>query len=86
MTRRIHELRAVVLADVERVDADGVGENRLLERVTDHLVTADRLPRLIDRHRKERVETKFEFVCGHLVLSARFGFKVTYHDGTIPLW
>ena len=43
---RVHELGAVVLADVEGVDSDRLGEHRLLDGVADHLVAADRAPGL----------------------------------------
>ena len=46
MARRVHELRAVVLADVEGVDSDRVGEDSLLDGVPNHLVAADRQPGL----------------------------------------
>jgi hypothetical protein len=70
VTRRIHEFGAVVLADVEGVDSDGVGEDRLLDGVRITWSPADWLPVLVDGQRNERVEAKFEFVRRRVVLSA----------------
>ena len=53
-------LGAVVLADVERVDPDRLGQHRLLDGVADDLVAAERQTGLVDRHGQERVETEFE--------------------------
>jgi hypothetical protein len=64
VARGVHELRAVVLADVERVDSDGLGENGLLDGVADHLVAAERLTGLIHGYRQERVEAEFALL-GH---------------------
>jgi hypothetical protein len=64
----VHELGAVVLADVEGVDPDRLGEDRLLDRVPDRLITADWQTGVVDRHRHERVEAELE--CrGHLACS-----------------
>ena len=60
VARRVHELGAVVLADVEGVDPDRFGEDSLLDRVPDGLSAVDRKPVLVDRHRHERVESEFE--------------------------
>ena len=51
---------AVVLADVEGVDSDRLGQDGLLDGVPDRLVAADRATGLVDGHRQERVETEFE--------------------------
>jgi hypothetical protein len=37
-----------VLADVERVDPDGLGKDGLLDRVADDDVTVERLTRLVN--------------------------------------
>jgi hypothetical protein len=60
MAGGIHELCAVVLAEVEGVDPDLLGKHRLLDRVPDHLIAADRPPGPVQRHRQERVQSKFE--------------------------
>jgi hypothetical protein len=54
-----------VLADVEGIDSDALGENRFLDGVANHLVARDRRPRLVDRHRQECVEPELEAL-GHL--------------------
>ena len=74
MARRVHELRAVVLADAEGVESDHLGEDRLLNRVPDHLVAADRQPGLVDRYRQERVESKLERRHRLLAHSSMFGW------------
>src|SRR4029077_1814830 len=56
----VHELGAVVLADVEGVDPDGFGEDSFLDRVPDRLGAVDRGPGFVDRHWHERVEAEFE--------------------------
>jgi hypothetical protein len=83
---RVHELRVVVLADVERVDFDRFGEHRLLDRVADHVVAADRLAGRVDGDGKERVEAKFEFMRPHRLLSAPLDIRVDYHDSRVSLW
>jgi hypothetical protein len=66
VARRVHELPAVVLADVEGVDSGRLGDDRLPDGIPDHLVAADRPSGPVDRHREERVESKFE--CFHRLL------------------
>jgi hypothetical protein len=78
--RRIHQVGAVVLADVEGVDPDGLGEDSLFDGVADHLVPAGRLPRLVDGHGKEGVEAKFDVV-RHEAISAPSELR-----GTLLLW
>jgi len=56
----VHELRAVVLADVEGVDPDRVGEDCLLDRVADDLVAPDGPTGGVDRDGEERVEAEFD--------------------------
>ena len=51
VARRVHELGAVVLADVERVDPHRLGEDRLFDGVADDLVAADRVPGPVDGDR-----------------------------------
>jgi hypothetical protein len=63
--RGVHELRPVVLADVERVDPDRLGEDRLLDRVADHLVPGDRASGPVDGHGHEGVEAELEFTRRH---------------------
>jgi hypothetical protein len=75
-----------VLADVERVDPDRLGEDRLLDGVADHLIAADRLAGRVDGDREERVETKFNFVRRHVCSALLSKARVDYHDGRIPLW
>jgi hypothetical protein len=77
-----------LLADVERVDPDGFGQDRLLDGVTDRLVARDRLPGLVDGHGKEGVEAEFDVLCLHVLRqsSRRKGIVVKYNDGNIPLW
>ena len=49
-----------MLTDVEGVDPDRLCQDRLFDSVTDRLGAAHRVPGSVDRHRQERVESKFE--------------------------
>ena len=84
MSRRIHELRAVVLADVERVDPDGLGEHRLLDGVADHLVAADRAPGASTVTGMNVSRPNSNSLAAISPCSSRI--VVNYHDGRIPLW
>ena len=86
MAGRVHELRAVVLADVEGVDPDRLGEHRLLDGVADHLVAADRLPRRVDRHGQEGVESEFECRGQFLSLSSAYLTAQTYGYQQLFRW
>ena len=68
--RRIHHVVAIVLADVERVDPDLLGEDAFLDRVANHLITADRLTIESRRDRHERVKPEFVFAFFHLSQSS----------------
>src|SRR6266404_7517712 len=70
MTCRVHELGAVVLADVEGVEADGFCENGFLDGVADDLVAVEQVPGLVDTHLSGCVQAELEYACGHS--SARF--------------
>ena len=67
---RIHHVVAIVLADVERVDPDLLGEDTLLDRVANHLIAGDRLTIESSRDRHERVKTEFVFAFFHLSQSS----------------
>ncbi len=59
LPRRDGVVVAVVFAHAEEVDADLVGENRLIEQVADRLGRGVRCAGLIDRHIAEGVEPEF---------------------------
>ena len=77
VARRVHELRPVVLADVERVDSDRLGEDRLLDGVADHLVAGDRAARsasTVTGRKVSRPNSK-----SRAGICALFKFMVRYH-------
>src|SRR6202011_5519774 len=63
--RRIHHVAAVVFGDVERVDPDGIGEDRLLYRVANNDVAADLVTGLVDADRNERVQSELDVLGNH---------------------
>ena len=72
MTGRVHHVRAVVLGDVERVDPDGVGEDRLLHCVADNDVAADFATRLVRADGSKRVQSELYVLSGHLCVLASY--------------
>ena len=68
--RGVHHVAAVVLGDVERVDPDSVGENRLLDRVADDDVAAEFLTGLVHGDGNERVQSELDLRGGHLCVLA----------------
>src|SRR3984893_6717591 len=63
--RRVHEIRPVMLADVERIDPDRVGKDSLLDIVADHGIRREGLTGFIDGDVAERVQSELEFRGGH---------------------
>ena len=59
---------AVVFADSQEVDADGIGEHGLVEYVADRLRVGDGVAGVVDCHVAERVEAEFD---GHMSHHAR---------------
>ena len=52
-----------MLADAERIDADRVGEDALIDDIADDLGMGQRLAVGPDRHVSECIKSKFEFLC-----------------------
>ena len=67
---RVHHVGAVVLGDIERVDPDGVGENRLLDGVANDDVAAESLDRLVHADGNERIQSELNVLDGHLCVLA----------------
>src|SRR6266853_647476 len=65
VTCRVHEIGPVVLADVERVDPDGIGEDALLNGVADDDGAVERLTGLIDAHEGGRIQSELNLLGGH---------------------
>ena len=82
MTRRIHELGPVVLADVERVDPDGVCQDGLLDGVADDLVAREWLTGLVNRHLSDRVQSKLEVHEDYLVPAGAASARASGNDTT----
>ena len=68
--RRHGEVGAMVLADAEGIDAQLVGQHRLLDHVADHLRLRQELAVGCGGNIAERVEPKFELLC-HVFCSCR---------------
>ncbi len=70
VTRRVHEIGPVMLADVERVDTDGIGEDAFLDGVADDDLTVERLSGLVDAHIGGRIQSELNLPGCHRWLLA----------------